>query len=232
MQAQWDEQVLAATAGMTEAEAMHILLGTEGLAWRFAKGPAAPFITQNASGKYRAKEVLGAKIGFDVSQFNKFMSKGKIVRKDIERRSKPQNFTIGINGLPTDANSDARTKPHRTRLELQCGGNTQTLVNNNYPTSKTFSWSSDTCGDVILKIEVGDLVLTRHYMGQQGFPSFLKDMKGGRRTFSTREFPGEKNALERMGITSITVNYQLSGSEAVIRNTIPLSGHAPRSITR
>lgn len=69
-------------------------------------------------------------------------------------------------------------------------------------------------------------------MGQQGFPDFIKDMKGGRRTFSDQEFPGEKSALERMGVKSITVNYQFIGSGAILQQTATLSGQAPRSITQ
>jgi type VI secretion system protein ImpL len=230
LQAQWEEQVVAATAGMPESQAIPIMLGPEGLAWRFVKGPAAPFLTRSVSG-YRPKEVLGGKIAFDVNLFN-FMSKGARTQAAVAASGKPQNFNVGIRGLPTDANSDARTKPHSTRLELQCGGNSQTLVNNNYPAGKTFNWSPDSCSDVILQIEIGDKVLTRHYMGQRGFPDFLKDMRGGRRTFSTREFPGEKAALEQMGVKSITVNYQFSGNGPVLQHTAILSGHAPTRIAQ
>ena len=230
LQAQWEEQVVAATTGMPESQAIPVILGPEGLAWHFVKGPAAPFLIRSVSG-YRPKEVLGGKIAFDANLFN-FMSKGARTQAAVAASGKPQNFNVGIRGLPTDANSEAKTKPHGTRLELQCGGNSQTLVNNNYPAGKTFNWSPDTCADAILQIEIGDKVLTRHYMGQRGFPDFLKDMRGGRRTFSTREFPGEKAALEQMGVKSITVNYQFSGSGAVLQHTAILSGHAPTRIAR
>lgn len=230
LQAQWEEQVLAGTMGMPNTQAIPALLGPDGLVWRFVKGPASPFLSRNASG-YRAKEVLGGKMPFDGNFFN-FMAKGAKTQAAVMAMGKTQNYNIGIKGLPTDANSDAKTKPHSTRLEIQCGGSSQNLINNNYPVSKTFSWSPDTCSDVVFQIEVGDKVLTRHYMGQQGFPDFLKDMRGGRRTFSTNEFPGEKVALERMGVKSITVNYQFIGSGAILQQTATLSGQAPRSIAR
>lgn len=232
IQAQWDEQVLAATAGMPEDQKATSILGKDGLALRFIKNTAAPFLTINASGKYHPKEVLGGKVAFSISLFG-YMDQGAKVRTKEKEDSKPKNFNVGIRALPTDANSEAKTKPHTTVLELQCGGNTQTLVNNNYPAGKTFNWSPDNCADVILKIEIGDQVLTRHYMGQQGFPTFLKAMRGGRRTFSASEFPGERAALGRMGVKTITVNYQFSGSDAVIKNATMLSSvQAPRSITR
>jgi len=106
------------------------------------------------------------------------------------------------------------------------------LINNNYPVAKTISWSHDACSDVTLQIEVGDVVLTLHYLGQQGFPEFSKDLRGGRRTFTTREFPGEKVALERMGVKSVTVNYQFIGSAAVLKQASSLIVRAPRIIAR
>jgi len=230
LQAMWEEQVLAGTMGMTNQQAIPALLGPDGLAWRFVKGPAAPFLTRNMSG-YHAKEALGSKIPFESSLFS-FMEKGAKAQATVMAMGKSQNYSVGIKGLPTDANADARIKPSSTRLEIQCSGSSQVLVNNNYPAGKTFSWSPDACSDVVFQIEVGDVVLTRHYMGQQGFPDFLKDLRGGRRTFSAREFPGEKNALERMGVKSITVNYQFIGSGAILQQTATLSGQAPRSIAR
>jgi type VI secretion system protein ImpL len=57
-------------------------------------------------------------------------------------------------------------------------------------------------------------------------------MRGGKRTFLDREFPGEKAALVRMGVKYITVNYRFTGSGAVLKQTATLSGQAPRSIAQ
>lgn len=230
LQSMWEEQVLAPTMGMTPQQAMPVLIGPDGLAWRFMKGPAAPFMRGNMYG-YSAKETLGGTVPLQNSLFS-FLGKGGRAQATVMAMGKPQNFGIGIRGLPTDANSDASLKPHATRLELQCGGNSQSLVNNNYPVSRTFYWSPDSCGDVLLQIEVGDVVLNRHYMGEEGFPNFLRDMRGGRRTFSASEFPGEKRALGRMGVKYVTVNYRFIGSGAVLKQTATLSGQAPRSIAQ
>ncbi len=230
LQAMWEEQVLAPTLGMSPQQAMPVLVGPDGLAWRFMKGPAAPFMNGYRYG-YRAKEALGGTVPLQSSLFA-FLGKGVQAQAAVMAMGRPQQFSIGIKGLPTDANVEASIKPHAARLELQCGGNSQTLVNNNYPVSKTFYWSPDSCGDVVLQIEVGDVVLTRHYMGQEGFPSFLKDMHGGQRTFRDKEFPGEKKALARMGVKYITVNYRFTGSGAVLKQTATVSGQAPRSIAQ
>jgi len=230
LQAMWEEQVLAPTLGMSPQQAMPVLVGPDGLAWRFMKGPAAPFMKGSMYG-YRAKEALGGSVALQNSLFT-FLGKGAQAQATVMSMGRPRQFSIGVKGLPTDANAEAAIKPHSARLELQCSGNTQTLVNNNYPVSKTFYWSPDSCGDVVLQIEVGDVVLTRHYMGQDGFPDFLKDMRGGHRTFLDKEFPGEKGALVRMGVKYITVNYRFTGSGAVLKQTATLSGQAPRSIAQ
>ena len=226
----WEEQVLAATTGMTSQQAIPALLGPDGLAWRFVKGPAAPFLSRTISG-YRAKETLGGRITFEEELFS-FMRKGAQAQAAVMALSRPQHYSVGIRGLPTDTNSEARIKPHATKLELQCGGTVQTLANYNYPVGRTFSWAPDACGDLLFQIEVGDLVLTRHYPGQQGFPDFLKELRGGRRTFTPRDFPGERGALERMGVKSITVNYQIMGSGPILQQSATLSGQAPRNIAR
>lgn len=230
LQSLWEEQVLAATMGMTPQQAMPMLVGPDGLAWRFAKGPAMPFLKGNMYG-YSAREALGGSLPLERSLFG-FLGQGAKAQATVIALRKTQNFNVGIKGLPTDANAEARLKPHATRLELQCGNGSQALVNNNYPAGRTFTWSPDTCGDVLFQIEVGDTVLTRHYMGPDGFPDFLRDFRGGRRTFSTRDFPGEKAALERMGIKYITVNYQFMGGGAIKKQAATMSGQAPRSIAR
>ena len=230
LQSLWEEQVLAGTMGMTDRQAIPALLGPDGLAWKFVKGPAAPFLTRSLAG-YRAKEALGGKIPFETALFS-FMNKGSKAQAAVMAMGRPQNYSVCIKGLPTGANVEARIKPQVTRLEVQCGGNSQNLVNYNYPVGRTFSWSSDTCGDVLFQIEVGDVILTKHYSGQQGFPEFLKDLHGGRRTFLAREFPAEMHALQGMGVKSITVNYKFVGSDAILQQSATLSGQAPRNVAR
>ena len=83
-----------------------------------------------------------------------------------------------------------------------------------------------------MQIEVGDVVLTKKYIGNQAFSEFLQDFKGGRRTFSPNEFPGEKAALDKLGIKYIRVNYQFMGDQAVLGQIGSLPGEAPRSIVK
>jgi len=228
LEAQWNEQILAPTAGMTHQQMMPLLVGSDGLVWKFVKTTAAPFVARNAGG-YCAKEALGGKIPLDDALYH-FLNKG--ARAQATAQTKQVNYNVGIKGIPTEANVGAKYQPHGTRLELQCGASSQLLVNNNFPVGKTFYWSPDTCGDVILQIEVGDLVLSKRYLGPQAFPEFLRDFKTGQRMFTPREFPGEKNLLEKLGIKLIKVSYQFIGTVPILKTIETMPVQLPRSIGR
>ncbi len=226
LQAQWEEKVLAEVQGLPSAQATQLLLGPEGHVWKFMKGPAAPFVSKTPKG-YVPKEFLGGTIPFEAS-FLAFVTKGAPAPTLTK-----QSYTVSIRGLPTAANPEAKIKPHSTKIELQCAGQTQSLVNYNYPVSKTFQWSMETCGDVLFQIEVGNLVLTKKFSGNQAFPDFLQEFKDGQRVFSPSEFPNEKNALEGMGIKQIRVSYQFGGDfQALVGQIKPILGQAPGNIVK
>jgi type VI secretion system protein ImpL len=94
-----------------------------------------------------------------------------------------------------------------------------------------FNWSPESCTDVGLQISVGNLVLKKTYPGEQGFPAFLHDFRGGQHTFPTAQFPGERAALEQMGIKYIRVSFRFSGEKAVMVGAAKATpGTAPRSV--
>lgn len=231
MQSTWEQTVLAESQGATGRQAATLLLGPEGLVWKFVKGPAAPFLTRTLKG-YTGKDVLGAKLQF-TPEFYQFLSKGAsvAVAAAASAGGQPGPTGVSIKGLPTDANPDARVKPHGTRLELTCATGPQTLVNLNYPVNKVFQWSPDSCTDVTLQISVGNLTLKKTYPGEQGFPAFLQDFPGGQHTFTAAQFPAERAALEQMGIRQIRVSFRFSGEKAVVAGAAKAApGTAPRTI--
>ena len=240
LQTSWEEKVLAEVQGAAGPQAAQMLLAPDGPVWKFVKsgGIAAPFIGWNLARGYYAKEALGGTIPFDPSFFP-FLSKGaKAAAASAAAASQArQSYNVQITGMPTDANADAKTKPHATKLEMQCASGVQSLTNMNYPVKKSFLWSPDSCADVLFQIEVGQTVLTKRYGGPRGFPEFLREFRTGRRTFSAAEFPQEKAALDGMGIKSINVNYQFSGEGPVLGHMAASSasegpGQAARGITR
>lgn len=231
LQTSWEEKVLAEAQGASGPQAVQMLLAPDGPVWKFVKGAgmAAPFIGWNLGRGDYAKEAMGGSIPFDQSFFP-FLVKGAKVTA-VAQAAK-QSFNVSITGLPTDANHDARIKPHGTRLEMQCTSGTQSLSNLNFPVKKVFTWVPDACGEVVFQIEVGNAVLTKRYSGPRAFPDFLQDFKGGRRLFSASEFPQEKAALDGMGVKTIEISYQFSGEGQVIGQAVAGPGQVARAITR
>jgi type VI secretion system protein ImpL len=215
----WEKEVLVEIQGVSDKKLLNqLLFGQDGHAKKFIDGPAAPFVSRSLRKGFHAKKVLGRKIPFKKSFFH-FITKGAIAAKAKPvRETKPvkANYIVSINGLPTDTNKGARKTPEVTNLEIQCTDKNLRLDNYNYPVKKTFDWSSQNCGDVIFKIKVGKLILTRKYKGDLAFPRFLKDFSKGSRVFFPYEFPQEEKALRSMGIKYIKVKYKLTGHQPVI----------------
>lgn len=221
----WEKEVLVELQGLPDQHPVNqLLLGENGLATNFVKGPANPFLSRSLNKGYYAKSALGAGIPFDPA-FLSFMTKGA-----QSARPAQASYSVSVRGLPTDTNKGAQLRAHATRLELQCAGDTRTLINLNYPVSKDFDWSPQDCGDVIFEIEVGKLVLTKKYLGQQGFPEFLQDFRNGQHTFYPSDFPKEEGALKHLGVKSITAKYRFKGHEPVLKFLGTAPGRAPRSI--
>lgn len=229
LQNQWEQTVLAEVQPVGGTQATQLLLSPEGPVWKFVKGPAAGFISWGLQRGYFPKEALGGAMPFEPSFFA-FLRQSAAGRQAAA--SKP-NYKITIDGLPTDANPDARIIPKKTRLEIQCGGAVQTIINENYPVRANFNWSPESCSDVLFQIEVSDLVLTKKYSGSLAFAEFLQDFRGGQRTFYPAEFPAERAGLEALGIKTIRVNYLFSGDHrSAIAQIGSLPGQAPRNIVR
>ena len=201
-----------------------LLMGSDGYALKFLKGPAEPFIGRSRSKGYYPKKVDGIALDLDVG-FLTFLTRGASAAKPVA-----SEYSVKIKAYPTDANKDAAIKPHATSLELQCGDEKNRLLNLHYPVRKTFKWSPRDCGDVIFKIEVGNLKLTKVYSGYQGFPKFLQDFKTGQRTFRRSDFPDQAAALKRMGIKYITPRYQFSGHQKLLQVLRATPGRVPQEI--
>jgi type VI secretion system protein ImpL len=234
LQRQWEEEVLSEIHGVTDGQIVQQrILGENGFAWKFVKATAGPFVSRSPQkGGYYAKDVSGDEIAFENGFFT-CLNKGVTVAATSSAAAaaggsaaapgaKP-SFSVSLQSLPTDANPDARLKPSATHLELRCEAGVQKLDNFNYPSAATFKWSPETCGDVFFTIEIGDIVLTRIYDGNLAFPKFLRDLRGGERTFTLEDgtLRERKSELERLGIKYITVKYRMSGQGPVIAELTP-----------
>ena len=227
LQELWEKDVLVEIQGVSDQKTVNqLLLAEDGHAMKFIKGPAAPFINRSLRKGYYAKKALGEGIPFEEAFFS-FLTKGARTVRPVK-----DNYAVSIKGLPTSTNPGARVRPHATRLELQCAAESQKLINLNYPVRKTFNWAPDACGDVVLQIEVGNLILTKKYTGYLSFPRFLKGFVGGERVFFTAEFPKKEAALRHLGIKYIKVEYEFEGHRPVAALAEGSPGKAPRNIAK
>ncbi len=221
LQSLWEKEVVADIQGITDAGQLNqILFSPEGLATKFIKGPAAPFVGRDLKRGYYAKEVFGRALPFEQA-FLSFFSRAKVGLAVAAMAAAASDNAVTVNGLPTEANDNARVHPHATKLVLQCMDSQQSIVNMNYPVSKVLTWSSQRCGGVIFSIEVGNLSLTKTYSGPEAFAKFLMEFGSGTRTFSPGDFPKEASLLRGMGIRYIKVQYRFSGHQAVINQAKP-----------
>lgn len=224
LQSLWEKEVLVELQDVADPkDANQLLMGENGLAKKIIKGPAEPFLSRTLGKGYYAKKVMGKSLDFN-EYFFSYLTKGIKAAKPVKG-----NYSVIIKAFPTGANEGA-VKPQETSLELECESETTTLINLNYPMRKTFNWSPQTCGDVIFKIKIEDIVLTKKYTGYQAFPKFLQDFGNGQRTFYPGEFPAEKSALKRIGIQFITVKYEFQGHQPVLKLLQSDPGRIPRSI--
>jgi type VI secretion system protein ImpL len=225
LQSLWEKDVYLEVQDLpSSANLNELLMGSDGFAVKFIKGPAAPFVGRSRGKGYYARKVDDLAMDID-TRFLTFLTRGASVAKPVA-----SEFNVTIRAYPTDANQNAAIKPHATSLEVQCGDERNRLLNLHYPVKKTFHWSPRSCGDVVFKIEIGNLVLTRVYSGYLGFAKFLKDFETGQHTFRPADFPDSAAALRRMGITSITPRYQFSGHRPVIGLIKASPGRLPQDI--
>ena len=225
LQTRWEKEVLLEVQGVSDDQDMgQLMMGANGFASKFIKGPAEPFISRTYKKGYYPKKVFDLTVSFDEA-FMGFLTKGAVAASP-----KKSSYSVKIRAYPTDTNRDAKVRPHATLLELQCSDKNTRLENLNYPVAKTFVWSPSSCGDVMFQISVGNLVLSKTYSGYNAFARFLNEFKTGQRTFNRSEFPSEEAALRRMGIKYIKAKYQFQGHRPALKMLYAAPGRPPRKI--
>jgi len=225
LQKLWEREVLLEVQGVSDRNKLIELLWSQpGYAMKFVKEPAGPFVTSSLKKGFYAKKVMGQCVPFD-EYFFSFLNRGARSARPVQA-----SYTVTIQGEPTGTNKEASVIPHATVLEMQCSDKTLQLVNLNYPVRKSFKWSPQDCGEVIFRIKIANLVLTKKYTGDLAFAEFLRDFEKGARSFHPPEFPDEEAELKRMGIRYITARYRFQGHGPVLRLLRSGPGRVPEEI--
>jgi type VI secretion system protein ImpL len=211
LQKTWEQEVLLGVqdaGGSKNTNAL--LMGPDGLVTRFLEGPAAPFVKRGLKQGYYPAKRFDKSVALEPGFFS-FLARGVKAARPVKSQ-----YQVKISGLPTSANEDAQIPPHATLLELVCTEGSVLLENLNYPVQRVFNWFPQSECQVIFSIKIGSLTLVKKYTGPYSFPRFLSDFKGGRRSFSPADFPEHQGSLTRLGVKSISVKYEFSGSQEVI----------------
>ena len=219
LQEGWQDEVLAELAGVDEDKLGEVLIGDGGLVWKFVDKDAAPFLKKKFKKGYIPNVVNDQVMPWkdDFMQFINNADEGRLIVGS--------EFTVHISALPTGINQSAKISPYATYLDLHCADGVQTLANYNYSASNDFKWSLSKCGNVTLRIEVGEYSLRKEYSGRKGFSRFLADFSDGRRVFTVDEFPENVAKLKNESVKAIDVHYRITGQEPVIQmlKSVPLS---------
>ncbi len=218
LQDSWEDKVLAGLEGVSTEKLGETLIGESGLLWDFTDNEAAPFLRKRLNKGYVSAVVDNQRMGWD-SGFIRFINAADAGRKIVGGE-----FVVNISALPTGINQSALISPYATFIDLHCADGVQTLANYNYLAAHDFNWSLKSCGDVTLRIEVGEYSLRKQYTGRKGFARFLDDFRDGRRIFSIGEFPEFESQLRNEQVQAIDVNYEITGQEPVIQTlqSVPL----------
>ena len=219
LQTNWEDNVLAGIVGVDEEKLGTTLIGEGGLVWNYVDNNASPFLTKKYRKGYLPKIVESNALPWE-TDFISFVNNA-----DDGRSIVANEFTVKISALPTGINQSATISPFATYIDLHCADEVQTLANYNYSASNDFIWSLEKCGDVTLRVEVGEYSLRKTYTGRKGFALFLADFRDGRHIFKPSDFPDHESQLKNSSVKAIDVNYKISGQRPVIKmlTAVPLS---------
>ena len=210
IQAMWEGNVLAKAGRLAPSQLQQALFAEQGGIVRdYADTTLAFFLNHTLNG-YEPETVAGSTIPFDPG-FLAFLNSGMSGYKPARNE-----YGIKIAALPAGVNDGATETPYAVELSLHCAREKQALVNYNSPASTLFNWRQDTCGDTSLSIRFKSVTLDVLYAGENGFINFLQDFQYGAKTFRAQDFPGQQALLDKLGISEVTLGYNITGGEGLL----------------
>ncbi len=222
----WESRVLSEILTLPQGKYRTALFDKkDGLVWKFAQGPAKPFLSREIRG-WSARSWMGYPFPFSPT-FLTFLDEG-----GVEVQEALPEYDVVIKTVPTTVNPEARQKPYLTTLTLNCGNQPQVFNNYNFLDSTQFKWKTESCGDTLVTIVFNDLSVTKTYPGTNGFALFLKDFRnGGSKTYTPDDFPGQKDMLGALGVKRIQVSFVFEGNQPIIKLLTVTPTNVPRVIS-
>ncbi|MDO5536721.1 MAG: type VI secretion protein IcmF/TssM N-terminal domain-containing protein [Desulfovibrionaceae bacterium] len=208
LNALWNATVLDVVNSPAYGAQWETILDEQSPVNKFVQGVCQPFIRPTRDG-WMPTSWLGMRYPLS-GELLSFLDQGI----DASHRAK-EKYVVGITAQPVNVN-DMAQKPHRARLRLECGDNTQTLDNYNYEVSANFTWEPAVCGRVSLELSFGTQTVTTTWEDEWAFQTFLRDFSGGEVLLTPEDFPGQEDLLREMDVTEIRVRYALRGADEAL----------------
>ena len=217
----WEGNVLAKAGVVAPLQLQQTLFAEQGgLARDFADKTLDFFLNHTLRG-YEPQKLNGTPLPV-TDDFLAFLNTGV-----LEYQPLPQQYGVTVSAVPVDVNDEALEKPFAVRLSLDCAREKQEMTNYNSPESRHFAWQKDVCGDTKLAIYFNSLSLDVLYAGESGFVRFLHDFRYGYKTFTAADFPAQEAVLKKLGVSEITVRYNIAGADSVLRAASYAPGALP-----
>lgn len=210
----WNANVLNPITMMPQESVLDMIYDEQSPINKFIQGPCQPFLSMT-SGSFTPATWHGLRFPLK-QEFLSFLDQ----KSDPARKAK-EKYVVGITALPVNVN-DMAAKPHRARLRLECGDQTQILDNYNYEVSTKFTWEPAICGKVSLEFTFDSQTVTTTWEDEWAFQTFLKDFSGGEVLLTPEDFPGQEEVLKDLDVREIRVRYSLSNvNDALMAERTP-----------
>ncbi len=210
----WNATVINPITMMPQESVLDMIYDEQSPINKFIQGPCQPFISM-MHGSFAPATWQGLRFPLR-QEFLTFLD-----QKSAPARKAKEKYVVGITALPVNVN-DMAAKPHRARLRLECGDQTQILDNYNYEVSTKFTWEPAICGKVSLEFTFDSQTVTTTWEDEWAFQTFLKDFSGGEVLLTPEDFPGQEDVLNDLDVKEIRVRYSLSNvNDALMAERTP-----------
>ncbi len=140
---------------------------------------------------------------------------GAMVQRGQVKR--PEKIALGFRVDAVSVNPDARERPQTVLFNMTEGGEDQRLSYRNYFVSTTFEWKMDKSATAGIRFEFPSLTLSKNYSGDKGFGELIRALDKGPLTLTPADFPGDAEAMRRLGIKTISLRVSLQNQKPLLR---------------
>ncbi len=223
IQKQWETDVLAPAALVSENNYLQTIVGEKGLLHAFINEKAVAFLNQTV-GKFEPRIWMHVPFPF-TQDFLQFAQDGQVAAKHLPK----EEYLIGINSQTSDINDEAKERLQYFEISIPSSKGNLELRNNNYPVRKSFTYVTAEPSHVHITLSFPSLKLTYKY---DSLIEFLQDFHYGERFFTAKDFPDEAEKMKSLGIDEIVLRILPENIGEILANHDTSLPATPERITK